>query len=220
MSAIPAIASISASKPWREVYDTVYELYWVEDQTLEETMNIMNYQHNFSATKKQWVSKPGKWKLKNNISTKEMQNMDRIQRKRRLEEEKDTRFSVRGRDVSQCNIDQWEKRQKGDPGETLDQAETLSDISYDTPSEASRTPSGIDPATPRPVAEESAALDEQMPDRPNSFRLRYGHANASHSLASIVEINRGEMYSSDSSDSLVATLDAAEYKATIDTPQA
>ncbi|KAK3349683.1 hypothetical protein B0T25DRAFT_570295 [Lasiosphaeria hispida] len=85
----------SSSKPWSGVYDTVYQLYWFEDRTLDETMSIMKNQHNFSATKKQWISKLDQWKLKKNISTKEMQNLVRIQRKRKMEEDKDTNFSVR-----------------------------------------------------------------------------------------------------------------------------
>lgn len=106
--------------------------------------------------------------------------MVRIQRKRRFEEDKDTHFSVRGRPVLQCNIDRWQKRQKGDSNEpgktehltptnrakvwTVEQAETPSDIFYETPSEASRAPSEIDASTPRPVMEQFAALPEDMPD--------------------------------------------------------
>jgi len=62
-------------------------------------------------SKKQWVSKIGEWKLKKNISTTEMAHVVRIQRKRKLESGKETRVIVRGRKVTQENIDCWEKRQ-------------------------------------------------------------------------------------------------------------
>lgn len=40
----------SASKHWDNVYDDIYDIYWVQDQTLKETMCIMKTEHNFSAT--------------------------------------------------------------------------------------------------------------------------------------------------------------------------
>ena len=40
------------SKPddWNPVYDLVYQLYWIDDCTLEDTMKIMRESHNFRAT--------------------------------------------------------------------------------------------------------------------------------------------------------------------------
>ncbi|KAK0639905.1 ankyrin repeat-containing domain protein [Cercophora newfieldiana] len=261
-------AGTSSFKAWSDVYDTVYQLYWVEDRTLEETMSILKHQYSFSATKKQWVSKLDQWKLKKNATAKEMQNMVRIQRKRRFEEDKDTRFNIRGRPVSQCNIDRWEKRQKGDSGEPVNEAETPSDISYNTPSEASRATSEIDPSTPRPVLEEIPAPRDDMPNfstlsiapqyhsvppeapaiplqpsdgpmqevdpleeteqngereqaptegtyQPGAASVDLDHdvdmVNSPDSPDSIIEIDRDEMYFSDSSDSSVATIAAEEY---------
>ena len=127
--------SSGLKKDWRDVYDDIYEIYWVQDRTLEETMQVMRTMHNFSATwvshsccltltpadedsrKKQWVTKMGEWHLKKNISTNEMQNIVRIQQKRKAEDDKDTDFTIRGRHVSQDNIDRWQKRQKCDASE-------------------------------------------------------------------------------------------------------
>ena len=41
-----------------------------------------------------------------------MRNIARIQQKRRTEEDKETRFQVRGRLVAMENIERWQKRQK------------------------------------------------------------------------------------------------------------
>jgi len=43
---------VKPSKPedWNGVYDLVYQLYWVDDRTLEDTMRIMQENHNFCAT--------------------------------------------------------------------------------------------------------------------------------------------------------------------------
>jgi hypothetical protein len=46
-----------------------------------------------------------------------MSNMVRIQGKRKAQDDKDTRFKVRGRLVAQDNIDRWQKRQKTAPPE-------------------------------------------------------------------------------------------------------
>lgn len=55
-----------------------------------------------------------KWGLKKNVGSKEMANIVRIQQKRKAQYDKDTNFTVRGRHVSQDNIDRWQKRQKVD----------------------------------------------------------------------------------------------------------
>jgi hypothetical protein len=68
-------------------------------------------------SKKQWVSKLGEWNLKKNVSSEEMANIVRIQQKRKVENEKETHFLVRGRTVAQENIDRWQKRQKTGPHE-------------------------------------------------------------------------------------------------------
>jgi len=68
-----------------------------------------------SISKKQWVSRLEVWGLKKNIASNEMSNIVRIQRKRKADDSKDTRFMVRGRVVAQENIDRWEKRQHKAP---------------------------------------------------------------------------------------------------------
>lgn len=50
--------------------------------------------------------------MKKNVDSKEMSHIVRIQRKRKAEDNKDTRVVVRGRVVAQDNIDRWEKRQQ------------------------------------------------------------------------------------------------------------
>ncbi|KAK0641816.1 ankyrin repeat-containing domain protein, partial [Cercophora newfieldiana] len=144
------------SKPedWNGVYDTVYQLYFVEDCTLEDMMKTMRETHNFCATKKQWVSKIGEWKLKKNVSSAEMGHIVRIQQKRKAESNNDTRFTVRGRAVAQANIDRWEKRQTkrqetAGPAKCPDlathpdvtSASTPSDMAYETASDIASTPS-------------------------------------------------------------------------------
>jgi hypothetical protein len=46
------VGPIKPSKPhdWNSVYDLVYQLYWIEDYTLENTMEAMRKDHNFYAT--------------------------------------------------------------------------------------------------------------------------------------------------------------------------
>ncbi|KAK0639385.1 ankyrin repeat-containing domain protein [Cercophora newfieldiana] len=160
---------IRPSKPadWMVLYDSIHQLYWIEDRTLEDTMSIVQDRHNFYATsasfhpacgnpalltiragKKQWVSKLQQWKLKKNISSKKMERIVQIQRKRRDENRKETRFLFRGRPITENNIARWQKRRKKVADQRtvspLPQAvSTPSDIAYDTASErtSSRPPS-------------------------------------------------------------------------------
>ncbi len=60
------------------------------------------------------TSKLEQWKLKKNVSSREMQNIVRIQQKRKAEDDKETRFTVRGRSVEPDKIERWQKRQKKD----------------------------------------------------------------------------------------------------------
>lgn len=46
----PPSRPVAATKTWEDVYDLVYQMYWVDDQTMEDTMNIMKREHNFSKT--------------------------------------------------------------------------------------------------------------------------------------------------------------------------
>ncbi|KAK0705601.1 hypothetical protein B0H67DRAFT_387561 [Lasiosphaeris hirsuta] len=148
---------------WDSVYDQVYQLYWVDNRTLEDTMRVMRRQHSFSATK-QWISKLADWNLKKNISTEEMENIVRIQRKRKMQDDKDTHFTVRGRTVAQDNIDRWEKRQKKNTSEDAavpasPQAlsiTTPSDILYETPSDMASSPPHSVASTPRASGEQAS----------------------------------------------------------------
>lgn len=76
-------------------------------------------------SKKQWVSKLSQWGLKKNIGTKEMQKIGSIQQKRKLDDQKETRFTIRGRPVLQENIERWQKRQKFDPSQLSQQRTTI-----------------------------------------------------------------------------------------------
>ncbi len=72
--------------------------------------------------RKQWVSKLESWGLKKNVTAQEMENIVRIQKKRKNEDDKDTRFTVRSRKVPQNNIDRWQKRSKTDASNSVVQA--------------------------------------------------------------------------------------------------
>ena len=38
------------AKNWKDIYDDVYDVYWIQDRTLEDTMEIMKARHSFRAT--------------------------------------------------------------------------------------------------------------------------------------------------------------------------
>ncbi|KAK5656904.1 hypothetical protein OQA88_4455 [Cercophora sp. LCS_1] len=165
---------------WEDIKATVYRVYWDEDRDLKHTMEVVAVHHNFSATKKQWTTKLDIWNYKKNVSSEEMKNIARIQQKRKVGEDKETRFTVRGRPVPLDNIDRWQKRQKLNHGgfvEVSSETEpvTPSDISYETPSEAELTPSQSSAPTPRDGFE-----DSKMPDDKEAALALMGFSN-SHS---------------------------------------
>ncbi|KAH8747522.1 hypothetical protein BGZ57DRAFT_916718 [Hyaloscypha finlandica] len=105
-------------------------------------MTLVEREHGFVATQRQYKIKISEWHLDKNIKGIEYEFMASKQAKRALED-KDTDFRVRGRDVAPEKIARAEKRLKLSDEELLamPSVPTPSDISYDTPS-------AVDPRSP------------------------------------------------------------------------
>jgi hypothetical protein len=61
-------------------------------------------------SEKQYKYRFDKWKLEKNVSQTKMPGISRIRKERRLHEQKETEFSLRGRPIPPEKIDRWEKR--------------------------------------------------------------------------------------------------------------
>lgn len=127
------------------------------------------------------------WKFKKNVSSDQMKHITRIQRKRKAEEGKETRFTSRGRPVPAENIERWQKRQKSNGHDIFQESSasrmyksllcsSFTDIFsqslsllpriYPTkpPSEAASTPSQHDAPTPQALVQDlETSIDNPVP---------------------------------------------------------
>lgn len=127
---------------WESLRDQITQLYSVQNKSLGEVMGLMEMEHSFVATQRQYKIKISEWHLDKNIKGLEYEFMAQKQAKRALED-KDTDFRVRGRDVAPEKIARAEKRLKLSDEDlvAIPDVPTPSDISYDTPS-------AVDPRSP------------------------------------------------------------------------
>ncbi|KAK3313576.1 hypothetical protein B0H66DRAFT_356712 [Apodospora peruviana] len=130
---------------------TIEELYWAKDKELPEVMKIMEAKHGFLATKKQYKKQLKEWGLVKNIKTHEAIAMIQIQKRRRDLENKETRFTLRGREVPDEKLSRFRKRHKMIESEEHGLAAiTPSDIVYGTPEPSTPEDSTLSTATSDP----------------------------------------------------------------------
>ncbi|KAH0562057.1 hypothetical protein GP486_003241 [Trichoglossum hirsutum] len=140
-----------SAQDWENQRSTFQQLYSKDDLPLDEVMRVMEREHGFRATERQYKRRISQWHLDKNVKDNEMQFIIRKQKKRKVLEDKDTAFRVRSRYVEPEKIDS--SRQQEDVGRYVS-VTTKSGCSY-------YTPVGEGPPTPNvPYAEH---LDGQSP---------------------------------------------------------
>lgn len=106
----PALTEHSA-EDWECQRATFTRLYIAEDKTLKEVMEIMENEHGFRATPRQYKRRIEQWKLDKNIKESDMRIILRKDLKRKHEGKK-SEFKISGRDVEPQKIERFAQRKK------------------------------------------------------------------------------------------------------------
>ncbi|KAE9364310.1 hypothetical protein N431DRAFT_355172 [Stipitochalara longipes BDJ] len=99
------------SSIWEGLRDQITQLHSVQGKPLIEVMSIIEREHGFVASQRQYKIKISEWRVGKNIKVDEYKFMVQTQANR-AQENKDTHFRVRGRDVAPEKIERAVKRQK------------------------------------------------------------------------------------------------------------
>ncbi|APA11329.1 hypothetical protein SS1G_11575 [Sclerotinia sclerotiorum 1980 UF-70] len=128
----PALTEHSA-EDWERQRATFTRLYTAEDKTLKEVMEIMENEHGFRATPRQYKRRIEQWKLDKNIKESDMRIILRKDLKRKHEGKK-SEFKISGRDVEPQKIERFAQRKKMTEESILGfDIETPGYIACDTP---------------------------------------------------------------------------------------
>ncbi|PMD37641.1 hypothetical protein L207DRAFT_432991 [Hyaloscypha variabilis F] len=100
-----------SSSVWEGLRDQITQLHSVQGKPLSEVMGIIETEHGFVASLRQYKIKISEWHVGKNIKGDEYKFIAQTQAKR-AQEEKDTNFRVRGREVPPEKIARAVKRQK------------------------------------------------------------------------------------------------------------
>ncbi|KAI9874344.1 MAG: hypothetical protein M1830_009850 [Pleopsidium flavum] len=92
-----------ARQEWEVQHARLQQLYVDEDKSLQETRTILAQNHGFQATARQYKDKFKEWGFEKNIKASDMKIMLAKAEKRKVAEDKNTRFRVRGRDFEDEN---------------------------------------------------------------------------------------------------------------------
>jgi hypothetical protein len=95
---------------WVQHKELIERLYLNEDKTVEETMQILKDQEGFVAGERKFKMQLKEWGFDKNIKSSVMQVMLAKATKRKFEEDKDTRFRYKGRDILPDRLDHYAKR--------------------------------------------------------------------------------------------------------------
>ncbi|KAI9734865.1 MAG: hypothetical protein M1834_001945 [Cirrosporium novae-zelandiae] len=127
---------------WEPYKATIAELYPVK--TLTEVMKEMKEKYKFKATENQYKKQLHKWGLNHKrINGDEYMCMDRIEKKRKQDDGKETEFILRGKEVDKKDINRYRKRNKiSEENVASNTVATPPDLSYSTPRNAPRTTDG------------------------------------------------------------------------------
>ncbi|KAM7207425.1 hypothetical protein V8F20_002305, partial [Naviculisporaceae sp. PSN 640] len=133
---------------WDSHQSAICHLYWTERKELPEVMKIMEHKYGFVATRKQYKKQLKAWGYEKNIKAHEMRAMLQIQRRRLVEEGKQTRFKKRGVEVAVEKFARFRKRYKI----------TELDEMYTLPNERATTPEYVSYETPEPESLQHSPL--------------------------------------------------------------
>ncbi|ETI22127.1 hypothetical protein G647_06199 [Cladophialophora carrionii CBS 160.54] len=122
---------------WDKVKDVITRLYQDEGLTLVELQRNLLKHHNFKATTKQWKSRITRWGLSKNNRQHEAEAV-LLKKQARKVQGKETKFSVRGRNVDIARIQRYAKRKRLDLS-SIDEASSpivraMQTIRWQTPS--------------------------------------------------------------------------------------
>ncbi|KAF5877206.1 uncharacterized protein Bfra_001570 [Botrytis fragariae] len=132
VTARPAPKEHSADE-WERHRLTFTQLYMTEGRPLKEVMQIMENEHEFRATSRQYKRRIEQWKLDKNIKENDMRVILRKDLKRKREG-KNSEFRISGREVEPNKIQRFAQRYKVTEESILEfDAETPCYIACDTP---------------------------------------------------------------------------------------
>ncbi|KAJ8069430.1 hypothetical protein OCU04_003084 [Sclerotinia nivalis] len=128
----PALTEHSA-EDWECQRAAFTQLYMGQDKCLKEVMKIMEDEHGFRATPRQYKRRIEQWKLDKNIKENDMRVILRKDLKRKREGKK-SEFRISGRDVVPQKIERFAQRNKMTEESILEfDTETPGYIACDTP---------------------------------------------------------------------------------------
>ncbi|KAJ5183726.1 hypothetical protein N7492_001342 [Penicillium capsulatum] len=173
------------SDDWHKYRETIESLYRDPRLKLRNVKSIMEEEHNFYASEKQYKDRLAAWNIRKNIKAKEVHLMIR-KKKKRAAKGKQTAFRVNGQDVDPKRIARFVRRYgsswEHDEDQTKEQTPEPS-ASIVTPARASplipsiETPSDMTCYTPERVEDIGTPVsppDIQSPSRePTAYPLNY-----------------------------------------------
>ncbi|RFU35720.1 hypothetical protein B7463_g554, partial [Scytalidium lignicola] len=132
---------VISDEEWEAQKSNFKSLY--QTNTLKRSMEIMEHNHGFSASERQYKRRIKKWGLDKNVKGEEMMRMAQIQLERKMVAGKPSSFRVRGREVGGQKIRRYVKRKEIRDLELLQEA-SIADSPVDfecyTPSDKSHSP--------------------------------------------------------------------------------
>ncbi|KAJ5936648.1 hypothetical protein N7466_003098 [Penicillium verhagenii] len=142
------------SEDWHVYRETIEQLYRSDQLKLRDVKRIMEREHNFAASEKQYKDRLAAWNIRKNIKAAEVQVMIRKKQKRAARG-KQTAFRRAGQDVDPKRLTRFVRRYGT-------QWEKNPDKDADLQSPEPKTPSDMSCYTPEP--EEGAATPISPPD--------------------------------------------------------
>lgn len=119
---------------WASIKDAFHQLYVVEGKTLEYTMAEFERKYSFRASERKWKMQIKEWNFEKNINQKDMAILVAKEEKRARDEEKETSFYWRGKQIRPEKLANFKKRRIVEEiVPASPSAETPMDITYGTP---------------------------------------------------------------------------------------
>jgi hypothetical protein len=104
---------------WEHQKALIERLYLDEDKTVEETMRYLKDEKNFVAGERKFKMQLKDWGFDKNIKSSVMQLMLAKSTKRKLEEDKHTKFRYKGRDILPERFSHYAKRSQVKTGKRV-----------------------------------------------------------------------------------------------------
>jgi hypothetical protein len=106
----PHVKNRHSPEEWEHQKALIERLYLDEDKTVEETMRYLKDEKNFVVGERKFKMQLKEWGFDKNIKSSVMQLMLAKATKRKLEEDKDTKFRYKGRDILPERFSHYSKR--------------------------------------------------------------------------------------------------------------